>query len=333
MKYVSLVNLDRPKTGFENACLRDCEDDAVLETHFLAGKKTSYTKAAFFLVNNPSVMLDPLTYVYFWKLVETYELLSKRAPNKSYFLSTFLLSYAIPKRQGNKIFVRHHNDESLYFKTLSRLSESWIKFFAFKLSYFFVQRQLNWLGKLQNITHVFFTQEDLDQTLNRQTRLNINNFLVKSINFVSRVSVPAKPISRIVFFGSPHGPNIEAVDWIIDSLTPNLFLTFELELVIIGKFEVVKNKSDRLNITFLEWIDEPFQFDPYETLYLLPAFSGSGIKMKIVDAIEAGVRVCTNQQALSGIHANVEIALSNNKKKAQQELLEYLEKKCRKRLY
>jgi glycosyltransferase involved in cell wall biosynthesis len=121
-------------------------------------------------------------------------------------------------------------------------------------------------------------------------------------------------------------PNLEAVEWLVDNVwkevqkqNPNV------ELVLAGK-DMPKKYFDMkgLNITAFDYIENGDQFMQDNGILLVPLFSGSGIRIKIVDALSLSVPVISTNIGVEGIPVteNSEYILAQNKEQFVNAILQ-----------
>lgn len=109
--------------------------------------------------------------------------------------------------------------------------------------------------------------------------------------------------NTIIFYGAMNRPfNCEAVEWFINKVLP--LLDKNIKLIVIGNkpLELIKKyNSERITITgFVEDVSPYFS----NCLCLVaPLFNGAGIKIKVLEAMSAGIPVLTSEVGIEGIPA------------------------------
>lgn len=111
-------------------------------------------------------------------------------------------------------------------------------------------------------------------------------------------------LKDIVFYGAMSRPeNWRSAIWFIENVWPMLD-TSELRFVIVGSnppAELLKYSSDHIILTgFVEDISPYFQ---NSLCFVAPLVLGAGIKVKIIEAMSAGIPVLTNHIGIEGINA------------------------------
>ncbi|MEQ6366190.1 glycosyltransferase [Lactiplantibacillus plantarum] len=111
--------------------------------------------------------------------------------------------------------------------------------------------------------------------------------------------------STFVFLGSlDYEPNIEAVQYLINEIwVPNFSLRQDVTLVIAGR-NPAKSLEDEIskitNIRIVANFQHVSDFAPLGAVLLAPIFSGSGMKVKVADALSQGFLVVGSEEALVG---------------------------------
>lgn len=99
-------------------------------------------------------------------------------------------------------------------------------------------------------------------------------------------------------------PNIDGLKWFLDEVWPSLIQKQpELEFDIIGDGLTpnFKNKYAHKNIHFLGFVDDLEPHRQTATVFVAPLFSGSGMKLKIVEGMASGLPIVTTKIGAEGI--------------------------------
>jgi glycosyltransferase involved in cell wall biosynthesis len=120
---------------------------------------------------------------------------------------------------------------------------------------------------------------------------------------------------NLLFCGSiSFAPNHEAVEWIVNKLAP--LLPENITINITGtRIEDVPLKWHKNNIKFLGFVSKEKLEDLYQnsSLYLCPIIMGSGIKMKLVEALKYGMPILATEESLEGLaFLNLPVLLDRN---------------------
>lgn len=110
---------------------------------------------------------------------------------------------------------------------------------------------------------------------------------------------------KLVFLGgSTHMPNYEGVMWFLENVWAGVLKEYPLmRLQIIGKWKkrIINRIKDKFeNIDFLGYV--PI-LDPYlsNSIMIIPILSGSGMRMKIIDAANNGTPFITTRVGVEGL--------------------------------
>jgi glycosyltransferase involved in cell wall biosynthesis len=112
-------------------------------------------------------------------------------------------------------------------------------------------------------------------------------------------------------------PNIESVQWLLEKVWPEVTKKFpEIKLIIAGKQmpEYIK-KFENKQVEIAGQVDDAIQFMHDNVIMLAPLFSGSGIRIKILEAMALGKTVITTSTGAMGIDAkhHEHILISNDR--------------------
>ena len=120
-----------------------------------------------------------------------------------------------------------------------------------------------------------------------------------------------KPEQQVLFVGTlTWAPNLEGIKWYCDKIQPQL--PKGLKTIVIGKGatpEFQKNVLKLRNFSYLDYIDDLEPFYNTSLCLIAPLKSGSGIKMKIVNAIARGLPVVTTKSGVEGFPAGYDGAI------------------------
>lgn len=99
-------------------------------------------------------------------------------------------------------------------------------------------------------------------------------------------------------------PNVDGLNWFLDSVWPGLQLNHpELHFHIAGEglSESFKKNYASPNIHFLGFVDDLTDLRNKASVYVAPLLSGSGMKLKILEGLAAGLPTVTTQYGAEGI--------------------------------
>ena len=111
----------------------------------------------------------------------------------------------------------------------------------------------------------------------------------------------------LIYIGAlDWAPNVEGIIWFIREVWPRLHSEFpELNLHIAGRnpTEEVKRLIQADGIIFYGEIDHVSELFEKGNIMIIPLFSGSGMRVKIIEGFQAGKLIITTIQGLEGIPA------------------------------
>lgn len=144
----------------------------------------------------------------------------------------------------------------------------------------------------------------------KDARLLIDNGISKEKIFVLTpyfcdMHIERTPKLRdILFYGAMgRNENCDAAIWFIDNVMP-LLTDLDIRFVILGgnpQQRILNRKSDRIIVT--GFVDDITPFFAASTCLVAPLLNGAGIKIKILEALAAGIPTLTNSIGIEGIDA------------------------------
>jgi glycosyltransferase involved in cell wall biosynthesis len=243
--------------------------------------------------------------------------------------SLFLTPYigTIKKYSGAKVILRSHNLEHLIWERLANLEGNKAKRIYLKhLSKKLKKYENNVLNDVDGIAAISFEDTKRYNDLNCKVPLITVPFGIDLDNYVP-VAIDGQKKIRLFHIGSMDwNPNIEAINWFLDDIYPILDLE-KIELHLAGKNMpdyIKKLESDTIKIHGM--VPSALKFMAKYDVMIVPLLSGSGMRIKIIEAMAMGKTVITTKVGLEGISAthnfNVLIADTTNEFKSIIEDLE-----------
>jgi len=118
--------------------------------------------------------------------------------------------------------------------------------------------------------------------------------------------VLADPASgRILFVGNfEYAPNIDAVEWLLDEIMPAIWAAAPQTRLCLCGYALPTQWAERWPDTRIEWRGFVPSLQPVQaksSLFLAALRDGGGSKLKVLEAMAAGVPVVATQQAVSGL--------------------------------
>lgn len=106
----------------------------------------------------------------------------------------------------------------------------------------------------------------------------------------------------LIFVGSDNPFNIEAVNWFIDKVMP--YFETRITVCIIGR--VCKHVPDQENIEKVFFADDLKNYYSQSKIAICPMLRGTGIKIKVVEALSFGLPVVGTEKAIDGFSQKTE---------------------------
>lgn len=217
----------------------------------------------------------------------------------------FMASYipTIKKYSKAKISLRSHNIEHQIWERHIRLEKN-----LAKKMYLSLQN-----SRLKTFEINAFKAVDAIITITDEDKKGIQSLVpnalihttVTGINLEKYQPVyQAKKANTLFHFASMDWlPNIEAVDWLLEQVWPEVLKQVpNSQLVIAGRgmpnrFSEAKNK----NVTVIENVTSSQDFYNYYDIMLVPLFSGSGLRIKLVEGLAYAKPIITTSIGAEGI--------------------------------
>ena len=210
----------------------------------------------------------------------------------------------IRKYSGAKIAYRAHNIEHEIWERTAELSHGWLKGYLRILSNRIYRFEKKWINKYDILIPI--TDRDAG-ILNRMG--NEKPFHVTQAGIDSSSLIPtAKNLEHPTLFhiGSLEwAPNQEGLLWFIRECWPVLNSNFpDLKFYIAGRNapQSFQHKIlNQKNVIFLGEIEDAYAFMNSKSIMIVPLFSGSGMRVKIVEGMALGKAIVTTPIGTEGI--------------------------------
>lgn len=127
--------------------------------------------------------------------------------------------------------------------------------------------------------------------------LNKKSYLIPHANTINKCETTIKSEIDVIYVASKNHHNIVAINWFMDSVLP--LLNPNINITIIGKItEVVKASNNVICVPFAEQLEPFYQ---QSKIAICPMFTGTGLKIKVVEALSFGLPVVCNKRGVDGL--------------------------------
>lgn len=240
---------------------------------------------------------------------------------ESLFLTPYL--HTIRKYSKAKIVLRSHNLEHLIWERLANLEGNkakkvYLKHLASRLKKY--EKQV--LNDVQAIAAISSEDTNRYNQLKCKVPLKTSHFGI-DLELYNPVYSKPKASLKLFHIGSMDwSPNIEAVNWFLDDIFPKLS-KLNCQLSLAGKNMpkyILKQKSIKLKVT--GYVNSASEFIADNDVMIVPLLSGSGMRIKIIEAMAIGKTVITTKVGLEGIAAEhgKHVLIANTTKEFKKEI-------------
>ncbi len=115
-------------------------------------------------------------------------------------------------------------------------------------------------------------------------------------HFIENKSTESKKIYDILLLGSDNSFNVEGIKWFLENIYPKL--NKNLKILAVGKItKYIDIESNIEKKGYVENLDEVYKSSK---ILVAPLFGGTGIKIKVIEALSYGVPVVTTSKGVIG---------------------------------
>jgi len=222
------------------------------------------------------------------------------------------------KFDGIKLILREHNAEYIFWKRIFKEEKNIIKKFIFWGQSLKI---LNYEREITNIFDKCFMISPIDQL--NLLKINLNT---KTVAISTAMNIKKYQLSQIVNT-VPHSmiyvgnfswlPNLQGLLWFLREVWPEIIEEFsDAKIFVVGKNpsdEIIRFKGENVIVTgyvnnVKPWIEKA-------EIFLVPLFSGGGIRIKILEAMAMGKPTVSTSIGAEGIGVSdmKNIIISDNK--------------------
>lgn len=141
--------------------------------------------------------------------------------------------------------------------------------------------------------------------------------------------------NKICFLGAfDWEPNMEAINWFIQDVFPVLLDKFpNLEFHIAGrKSELIPVEIRRKNVVIHGFVENPLDFIAENGLFVASLQSGSGIKMKVLEAMSIGAPCVLTTKAAEGLTIQEMMPVHQNKESYIADIIDLLNNESKQKI-
>lgn len=311
---------DDKELEFKKDLLQYCDSVTMFKKPIVTSKNYKYMiKLALKNIFNK----NPLTMIKFYDENLYIKLNNKLENNKYSYIYYDHLQLAIFDRKikGNvPRILDQHNCESFIIKGYFKSEKNIIKKLFFLLEYIKVKKfEKDIISSVDKL--ILLSNED-KKSMEKFVNINNENTLilpivVKDSNYIKEIKeIDYEEPIKILFLGTMSWfPNLEGVKWFINEVVPELNEKVKCEIYIGGKGiseELVNQANKYNNINILGYIENLDDIYIKCDCMVVPIFTGSGLRVKIIEAFSKGFPVISTTLGAEGLevidHKNVIIA-------------------------
>lgn len=159
----------------------------------------------------------------------------------------------------------------------------------FKLGNYF-ETEVNILNKFDEIFVI-----SIDE------KFTFSQFIKKPIHVIAH-GLPAKNTIKnkeidVIYIASENEHNVAAVKWFFEKVYPQL--AKNIKITVVGK--ITKHVNNYDNVTKISFINDLDDAYASAKIAICPMLSGTGLKIKVVEALSFGIPVVCNERGIDGL--------------------------------
>lgn len=316
-----------------------CNNIAVVKKPLTTSKNMSYMKKMAI-----KTIFTPLPMVaYKFKDEEMYTLLEESIKKNKYDLVYIdhlqLAVYeSLFQKYNLTFYLDQHNCESQIIKRQVDKEQNFAKKVFLSYEYFKLKKfEETMLKKAEKV--VVLSQED-KEVMTKNVNVNMDKFVVIPIpvesNYKKDIKCNIKEEIKLIFLGTLSWyPNSQGLEWFLDKVIPLLEEKgVKYSFYIVGKDpgkEIISKCANNSKIVVTGYVDDINEYIEKCDVMVVPIFIGSGMRVKILEALAKAIPVISTEVGAEGIEVKNEesILISNN----EQEFCENILKLKNEQLY
>jgi len=260
------------------------------------------------------------------------EMLSNTRYDFIVFESLYAAIYApiVRKVFQGKILYRSHNIEYKIWEGLAKNQRN-------PLKKWYLQQLTKSLKKEE---YAIWNEVDVILSISKEDTSFIQQITQKKVNYLPS-SMPSHDLqmnwssNRMCFIGAfDWEPNMEAVQWFIKDVLPTIKQQFpELEFHIAGrKSERIPEEWRQDQVKIHGFVEDPLAFIAENGLFVACLQSGSGIKMKVLEAMSIGAPCVLTTKAAEGLELSKHMPIHEDAESFALDIIELLQDQSKQQL-
>lgn len=218
--------------------------------------------------------------------------------------SIFLTPYLslIRKYSEAKVVLRAHNVEHLIWARIARCTKNIFKrWYIKKLALALRVYELEHISKYDGIACI--TQKDADYFVAAGCRKPIVSIPFGIITPDSMDNVDEEPNSLFHIGSMDWIPNLEGVNWFLEKVWPKVMKEVPQARMYLAGRKMPQNlmNADHNNVSVVGEVPDAMYFIESKKINIVPLLSGSGIRVKIIEAMSVGKTVISTAIGAEGI--------------------------------
>lgn len=249
------------------------------------------------------------------------------------FIDHFLMYQYVPDRSLKKIILHEHNAEYLMWERYASSQTNWLKKIIIQLESLRIRQYEKTI--IENSTTVLAAPNDIEK---------LRSICVGPVNFVETyhlgedylLSEPDlifdKTNKSLLYIGTlSWEANREGLYWFLENVWPNVVASSpDTHFDIIGKDphpDYFRQWHNNPNITWHGFVDDLRSYYSKARVFVSPLNFGSGIKVKVVNALYRGLPCVTTQVGVEGLDLKYEeeIMVADDPLRQSQFILDLLQ--------
>ncbi|HRW96553.1 MAG TPA: glycosyltransferase family 4 protein [Bacteroidales bacterium] len=213
----------------------------------------------------------------------------------------------IRKYSAARILLRSHNIEHLIWERVAAVTTNPLKKLYLKhLAKTLKNYELGVLDKFDGIVTITNKDGEYFRQIGCKTPVLAVPFGINLDKFKENPGIETEFPSLFSIGAMNWIPNEEGVKWFLDKVWPKLNQTFpELKYYIAGRaMPDWLLKADLPNVVVVGEVEDAFDFMYSKAVEIVPLFSGSGIRIKIIEGMAAGRAIVSTTIGAEGIHVS-----------------------------